>query len=265
MTQRQIESILYLVVAGGVAFFMLPLLGLAGRVNWSDFGTQLRDPMVLRALWISLLTSGLAVLVTLIVGAPIAWVLARREFPGRNVLRVVVTLPMVLPPVVAGVGLLAAFGRKGLFGPFLSQLGVELPFTTAAVVLAQAFVAAPFLILPVETALRSMDRRYEDIAATLGATRGRTLFTVTLPLIRPALATGLAMAWAKSLGEFGATITFAGNFEGVTQTMPLAVYLALEQNPQTAFLLSFVLLLLSFLILFLLRKKLSVSLLGGRA
>lgn len=260
-----IDPILILVAAGGIGFFFLPMIGLAGRIHWSDFPAHLKDPYVLRALWISVLTSLTSVVLALLFGAPIAWLLARKKFPGRNILRVLVTLPMVMPPVVAGVALLAAFGRRGVFGPALAAVGIELPFTTTAAVLAQTFVAAPFLILTLEAALRSMDPGYEDVASTLGASRGRILLTVTMPMVRPSLVAGLSLAWARALGEFGATITFAGNFEGVTQTMPLAVYMALEQNPDVAFLLSFVLLLFSFVMLISLRRPPSVFTPGGRA
>ena len=187
---------------------------------------------------------------------PLAWVLARAEFPGRRLVRALVTVPLVLPPVVGGVALLLVFGRRGLLGGWLDQtFGVSLPFTTAGVVVAEAFVAMPFLVIAVEGALRGADARYEEAAATLGATRWTAFRRVTLPLIAPGVAAGAVLCWARALGEFGATITFAGNFPGRTQTMPLAVYLALEQDVDAAIVLSLVLLAVSVGILAALRDK----------
>ncbi len=195
-------------------------------------------------------------MVCLILGVPLAWVLARAEFPGRRLVRALVTVPLVLPPVVGGVALLLVFGRRGLLGGWLDQtFGVSLPFTTAGVVVAEAFVAMPFLVIAVEGALRGADARYEEAAATLGATRWTAFRRVTLPLIAPGVAAGAVLCWARALGEFGATITFAGNFPGRTQTMPLAVYLALEQDVDAAIVLSLVLLAVSVGILAALRDK----------
>ncbi|GID26189.1 molybdate transport system permease protein [Paractinoplanes brasiliensis] len=187
---------------------------------------------------------------------PLAWVLARLRFPGRRLVRALVTVPLVLPPVVGGVALLLVFGRRGLVGGWLDQtFGVSLPFTTAGVVVAEAFVAMPFLVIAVEGALRGADVRFEEAAATLGATRWTTFRRVTLPLIAPGVAAGAVLCWARALGEFGATITFAGNFPGRTQTMPLAVYLALEQDVDAAIVLSLILLVVSVGILAALRDK----------
>jgi len=189
------------------------------------------------------------------VGIPLAWVYARIPFPGRDLVRALTTLPMVLPPVVGGVALLFAFGRRGLFGQALDTLGVRIPFTTAGAVLAATFVAMPFLVLTVEAGLRSMDRRYEDAARTLGASRSLVFRRVTLPLIAPSIFAGAVLCWARALGEFGATITFAGNLPGTTQTLPLAVYIALETRPETAIMLSLVLLAVSFAILVAMRDR----------
>jgi molybdate transport system permease protein len=195
-----------------------------------------------------------------VLGVPLAWMLARAEFPGRRLVRALVTVPLVLPPVVGGVALLLVFGRRGLVGSWLdSAFGVSLPFTTAGVVVAEAFVAMPFLVISVEGALRGADARYEEAAATLGATRWTAFRRVTLPLIAPGVAAGAVLCWARALGEFGATITFAGNFPGRTQTMPLAVYLALEQDLDAAIVLSLVLLVVSVGILAALRDKWIVS------
>jgi molybdate transport system permease protein len=194
--------------------------------------------------------------VGVVLGVPLAWVLARVEFPGRRLVRALVTVPLVLPPVVGGVALLLVFGRRGLVGGWLNDtFGVSLPFTTAGVVVAEAFVAMPFLVISVEGALRGADARYEEAAATLGASRWTAFRRVTLPLIAPGVAAGAVLCWARALGEFGATITFAGNFPGRTQTMPLAVYLALEQDLNAAIVLSLLLLLVSVTILAALRDK----------
>ncbi len=233
----------------GLAVFVAPLLGLLARVPLAKLGELLTSPVVGPALRLSLLTSLLATGLALLLGFPLAWLLARLDFPGRRLVRALVTLPMVLPPVVAGVALLSAFGRRGVFGPLLDALGIELAFSTGAAVLAATFVAAPFLVITLEAALQNVDRRLEDAAATLGATRLRILWTVTLPTIRPSLLAGLALCWARALGEFGATITFAGNFRGRTQTMPLAVYEAMQSEPDAALALSLVLLALSLAVL----------------
>jgi len=239
----------------GLLFLLLPLLGLLLRAPWSGLPELLAEPPVREALRLSLVSAGLATALSLIVGIPLAWVLARCDFPGRRLVRALVTLPLVLPPVVGGVALLAAFGRRGVLGPALSDVGVSLPFTTAGVVLAEAFVAMPFLIITVEGALATSDQRYEEAARTLGA-RGWTVFRrVTLPLVAPSIAAGTVLCFARALGEFGATITFAGSFPGTTQTMPLSVYLALETNPEGAIALALVLLAVSLLVLVGLREQ----------
>jgi len=233
-----------------IVFTTLPLIALASRTPWGDVPDLLRDPGVRQAIRLSLVTSASALALSTVLGVPLAWVLARIDFPGRRLVRALAVLPMVLPPVVGGVALLLAFGRRGLFGQVLfAATGWSLPFSTAGVVLAETFVALPFLLVTVESGLRSLDHRYEEAAATLGASRWTILRTVTLPLIAPSLAGGMALCWARALGEFGATISFAGNLPGRTQTMPLAVYLELESNPPAAYLLSFVLLLISVAVL----------------
>jgi len=242
--------------AFGVAFLVVPLAGLLGRTTWRSLPRDLASPEVLTALRLSLVCSLGAVAVSLLLGLPLAFLLARVAFPGRNLVRALTTLPMVLPPVVGGVALLLAFGRRGLAGMWLDRaLGVTLPFTTAGAVLAEAFVALPFLVVTVEAGLRSMDRRFEDAAATLGAGRWLVFRRVTLPLIGPSLGAGAALCWARALGEFGATITFAGNLPGSTQTMPLAVYLALQTDTDAAIALSLVLLAVSLAVLVVLRDR----------
>jgi molybdate transport system permease protein len=255
--RRQSVPILVAALATvGIAFFLLPLLGLLLRAPWGDASRSLTAPETLEALKLSLLASLSATGIALLLGVPMAWIYARVEFPGRAVLRALTTLPMVLPPVVGGIALLLAFGRRGLLGSWLDHtFGITLPFTTAGVVMAETFVAMPFLILTVEAGLRSMDRRYEEAARTLGASRWRVFTQVTLPLIGPSLFAGAVLCWARALGEFGATITFAGNFPGITQTMPLAVYLLLETNQEASFILSLVLLLISLLVLIGLRRR----------
>lgn len=240
----------------GAAFLLLPLAGLLIRAPWPGLGRILRDSQVLEALRLSLLSATAATAISLVIGVPLAWVLARSQSRGTPLLRALVTLPLVLPPVVGGVALLLAFGRQGVFGRYLDQLtGITLPFTTAAVVMAETFVAMPFLVITVEGALRASDRGFEEAAATLGASRMTVFRRVTLPLIGPSLLAGTVLCWARALGEFGATITFAGNFPGRTQTMPLAVYLAMESDPEAAIALSLVLLLVSVLVLVLLRDR----------
>ncbi|MEV0651104.1 ABC transporter permease [Phytomonospora sp. NPDC050363] len=240
----------------GLVFLVLPLAGLLVRAPWTSLPERLAAPGVLTALGLSIQTATMATALCLVLGVPLAWLLARVEFPGRRVVRALVTVPLVLPPVVGGVALLLVFGRNGILGAWLdSAFGITLPFTTAGVVLAEAFVAMPFLVIAVEGALRGADSRYEEAAATLGAGRWTTFTRVTLPLVAPGVAAGAVLCWARALGEFGATITFAGNFPGRTQTMPLAVYLALETDLQAAIVLSLILLTVSVAILACLRDK----------
>jgi molybdate transport system permease protein len=246
----------------GIAFFALPFLGLLWKAPWGDVWSILTSENALKALRLSLWCSAWATLVALVFGVPLAWLLARISFPGRGLARALCTLSMVLPPVVAGVALFYALGRRGLVGQYLDRwFGITLPFTTTGVIVAQTFVAMPFLVITVEAAFRQLDTRYEDAARTLGASRWYVFRRVTLPAIRPGLIAGAVLAWARALGEFGATITFAGNFPGRTQTMPLAIYLANETNPDEAIVLSLVLVAVSFAVLVALRDRF----LGGGA
>jgi molybdate transport system permease protein len=255
-SRRPPALIVTLAAVGALVFFVVPLAALVQRAPWHDALSDLTDPSVRPALRLSLECSLAATALSVLVGVPIAWVLARADFYGRSFVRALALLPMVLPPVVGGVALLVAFGRRGLVGQYLDRwFGITLPFTTAGVILAETFVAMPFLVITVEGALRSLDTRYEDAGATLGAGRFTVLRRVTLPAIGPSLAAGAALAWARALGEFGATITFAGNFKGVTQTMPLAVYLALETDPGSAVVLSLVLLAVSITVLALVGRR----------
>jgi molybdate transport system permease protein len=236
-----------------LALLCLPLLSLFLRVAPQALLRRLATPLVAQALWLSLRTSVLATAAVALLGLPIAYVLAAREFPGKRVLAVLVDLPMVLPPTVAGVGLLLAFGRLGLVGRLLAPLGVSIPFTELAVVLAQMFVAGPFFINAARAGLEAVEPRYLQAATTLGASTAYTFFRVMVPLCLPALVSGAAMTWARALGEFGATITFAGNFPGRTQTMPLAVYVALQGDLDAAVALSVLLVVVAFTLLFALR------------
>ena len=247
---------LWLPAGLALAFLVLPLLALLVRTPWSAVPGLLLTAEVGQALRLSLVCASCATLVCLVLGVPLAWVLARARFPGRSLLRALVTVPLVLPPVVGGVALLLLLGRRGVLGQHLDrELGISLPFTTPAVVVAEAFVALPFLVVAVEGALRGADRRYEDAAATLGASRTVIFLRVTLPLVLPGVAAGAVLCFARALGEFGATITFAGSFPGVTRTMPIEVYLALESDPETAVVLSLVLLAVSVAVLVSLRDR----------
>nr|WP_202486626.1 ABC transporter permease [Streptomyces sp. SID4985] len=239
-----------------IAFLLVPLLALLVRAPWKSLPDQLSSPEVWQALQLSLISATAATAVSLVLGVPLAWILARTEFPGRSFLRALVTLPLVLPPVVGGVALLLALGRNGVVGKWLDAwFGITLPFTTAGVIIAEAFVAMPFLVISVEGTLRAADPRFEEAATTLGASRFTAFRRVTLPLIAPGIAAGAVLAWARALGEFGATITFAGNFPGRTQTMPLAVYLALQNDPEAAIALSLILLTVSIAVLAGLRDR----------
>jgi molybdate transport system permease protein len=239
-----------------VTFLVLPLIGLIVRAPWGRLGPVLSGADATQALTLSLWTATTATGVSLVIGVPLAWVLARTSFPGQRLLRALVTLPLVLPPVVGGVALLLAFGRTGFIGRYLdSWFGLTIPFTPIAVVMAETFVAMPFLVITVEGALRSADQGFEEAAATLGATRMTVFRRVTVPLIAPSLGAGAVLCWARALGEFGATITFAGSFPGRTETMPIAVYYALENDPDAAIALSLVLLLVSVVVLVSLRDR----------
>jgi len=239
-----------------IAFFALPLIGLLWRAPWSSAWSYLTEDDALTALRLSLVCSLWATGLSIVFGVPLAWLLARVEFRGRGAVRALCTLSMVLPPVVGGVALFFALGRRGIVGQYLDQwFDVTLPFTTAGVVVAQTFVAMPFLVITVEASLRQMDTRFEDASRTLGASRWYTFRRVTIPAIGPALGAGAVLAWARALGEFGATITFAGNFPGTTQTMPLAVYLSLETNPEEAIVLALLLIVISFSVLLGLRDR----------
>ena len=254
--QSRVPLLLAAPAAVALLFLTLPLVGLVMRAPWADAGAVLTSEGALQALQLSMITATVSTIIVVLIGVPLAWVLARPGLRGASLLRALITIPLVLPPVVGGVALFTVLGRSGLLGRPLYQLtGFAFPFTPYAVILAQIFVALPFLVLSVEGALRAADRRYEEAASTLGARPAIVFRRITLPLIAPGIAAGAVLAWARALGEFGATITFAGNFPGTTRTMPLEVYLALETDPGSALLLSVLLLGVSVAVLVLLRDR----------
>jgi molybdate transport system permease protein len=239
-----------------LSFLTIPVVAVIVRAPWSTLLDELGTGDARTALRLSLETTSITTALCLIFGVPLAWLLARTRFRGRTLVRALVTLPLVLPPVVGGVALLLALGRNGIVGRHLDDwFGITLPFTTAAVVIAQTFVALPFLVISVEGAFRASDERYDDAAATLGASRTTTFRRVTVPLALPGIVSGAVLSWARALGEFGATITFAGNFPGTTRTMPTEVYLALQSSPDSAIALSLVLIVLSVIVLAALRER----------
>lgn len=248
--------VLVVPAALAAALLIVPLVTLVLDTPWSTFLDEIRSEAVRDALWITGVASTITVLVCLVLGTPLAWLLARVDFPGRSVLRAAVAVPLVLPPVVAGVALVTALGRNGLIGSVLRDTtGLTLPYTTTAVVIAHTFVSMPFYVLSVEGALRASGERYDVVAATLGADRWTTFRRVTLPLAMPGVMAGAVLAWARSLGEFGATITFAGNYPGTTQTMPSLIYTTLQSEPEVARTLSMILLIVSIVILAGLRNR----------
>lgn len=246
-----------LVLAGlGVMLFLLPIIGLVGRTPWGDLPELLTSTIVLDALRLSLVASVGATAISAVLGIPLAFVLARVDFRGRSVVRALVLLPLVLPPVVGGAALLFALGRRGVIGePLYSATGIVLPFSTWGVLVAVTFVAMPFLVITVEGALRNLDQRFEGAASTLGAGRWTVLRRVTLPMIWPSLIAGFALTWARALGEFGATVTFAGSLQGRTQTLPLAVFIALETDRDTAIAVSLIMVVISMTVLVLLKDR----------
>src|SRR5437868_5437552 len=242
MTRNRTPYALFVAAAIGAAFLLLPLVGLVVRAPWRHLPSLLGQHSVRLALRLSLETSISATVCCVLLGVPLAWLLARMRFHGRGVLRALVILPLVLPPVAGGIALLLAYGRHGVVGSWLLKaFGVSLPFTTSGVIVAETFIAMPFLVVSVEAAMRSLDPRLDQAAASLGASRWFTFRHVTLPMLGPGIAAGAVLSWARALGEFGATITFAGNYPGTTQTMPVQIYLALQDNPDAAIALSLVL------------------------
>ena len=247
-------ALLMVPAALAALLLLVPLVAMVASTSWTDLPGHLTSEVALDALRLSLVTSTVAIVFCLLLGLPLAWLLARVDFRGRGALRALVTVPLVLPPVVAGIALRSAFGRTGLLGePLLDWTGFAFPFTTYGVVLAHVFVSMPFVVIAIEGALRSADPRYDDAAATLGATRWTTFRRVTVPLALPGVVAGTVLGWARSLGEFGATITFNGNYPGTTQTMPTLIYVTRQADQDAALSLSLVMLLVSIGVLIALR------------
>lgn len=252
MTQAQrysgIPRWVFVPAAAGALFIVLPLAAMAAKVEWRNFFGLVTSESSVAALQLSLRTSTLSTLLCVLFGVPMAMVLARTSFRGQSFARALVLLPLVLPPVVGGIALLYTFGRKGLLGHSMEVLGINIAFTTTAVVLAQTFVALPYLVVSLEGTLRTAGQRYESVAATLGAKPTTVLRRITLPLVLPGLASGAVLSFARALGEFGATLTFAGSLQGTTRTLPLEIYLQRETDPQAAVALSLVLVLVAVLV-----------------
>lgn len=240
-TESTLPRWVFVLAAVGAGFVLLPLAAMTTRVDWLRFGELITSESSVAAFWLSLKTSGASTLACLILGVPMALVLARTRFPGQGIVRALVLLPLVLPPVVGGIALLYTFGRRGLLGATLEVMGLQIAFSTVAVIIAQTFVALPFLVVSLEGSLRTLGQRYEVVAATLGARPTTVLGRVTLPLVLPGLLSGAVLSFARSLGEFGATLTFAGSLQGVTRTLPLEIYLQREVDADAAVALSLVL------------------------
>jgi len=254
-TLKAPTGIALLAAVCGVVIF-LPLGAVVARVPWGHFWSTLSSESSTSAMWLSLHTSFITTVLAIVTGLPLAWTLAHREFPLKSIVRAICVLPMVLPPVVGGVALLYAFGRRGVVGSILYDwFNIQIAFTQSAAILAQYFVAVPFFIVVMESAFEQADIRLTGAARTLGARPWRTLLHVSLPSMKPALIAAIALTWARALGEFGATITFAGNSPGRTQTLPLAIYGSLENRDDGALTLSFVMMAISFSVLILLRQR----------
>lgn len=267
MSRRRsaVPRLLFIPAGLAVALFTLPVVALVLRAPWGEFGSILRGGDTGRAVGLSLVTSLITTGIALVIGVPLALALARTRLPGRRLILAMCTLSMVLPPVVAGVALLSVLGRRAPLGRLLDDwFGVTIPFTGAAVVIAQLFVAMPFLIVTIESALGSVDRTPEEMARTLGARPWRVLATVTLPSVRSAVLAGVVLTWARAIGEFGATITFAGNLPGVTRTLPTETYLALQDDPDRALMLAVIQVAVCLGVLVALRRRWVPVITGGR-
>ena len=245
----------YVPAVVGAAFVLLPLVAIFANVDWAEFTTLISSDASKDAFLLSLRTSSISTGLCVLFGVPMALVLARRDFPGLGVLRSLVLLPLVLPPVVGGLALLYTFGRRGLLGSTLETFEIEIAFSTIAVVMAQTFVALPFMVVSLEGALRTAGQRYEVVAASLGAGPTTVFRRITLPLVLPGLISGAVLAFARALGEFGATITFAGSLQGRTRTLPLEIYLQRETDPDAAVALALVLVIVAVLVIGLARQS----------
>lgn len=253
---------LYLTISGGLlialllVFIVTPIIGLLFRTTPEQFLASLSDPVVWNALVLSLITASLSTLIIIGIGTPVAWINARHRYPGRELVDTVIDLPLVLPPTVAGLALLMAFGRMGLIGGIFYEFGISIAFTTLAVVIAQIFVSLPFYIRQARASFEQLDTTYELAARSLGSTSLPTFLTVILPLVKSGLIAGAIMSFARALGEFGATIMFAGNFQGRTQTMPLAIYTTMQGDLNASITLSVILVLISFVVIALVKYRL---------
>jgi molybdate transport system permease protein len=255
-TERRLPIAASVLAVIGVAFFAVPLIGLIDRAPWADMVNILSRHKVRQALQVSVVCSLCAAALSVILGLPLAWVLANRRFPGRAVVRALCTLSMVLPPVVGGVALIYGLGRRGVVGQWLDRwFGIQLPYTMAAVVIAQTFVAMPFFVVTVEAALRQTEPGFDEAARTLGASNWYAFRRVTLPSIRPALIAGAVLSWARAFGEFGATITFAGSYPGRTQTLPSSVYETIGTDPKQSIAIALMMVAVSFVVLVALRDR----------
>jgi molybdate transport system permease protein len=255
MRGQHLPTWIYVPASVAALFIVAPLAAMVGRVDWSQFATLITSESSVAALLLSVRTSTVATLLCVVLGVPLAMVLARSTSRTVQVVRSLVLLPLVLPPVVAGIALLYTFGRRGLLGSSFDALGVQIAFSTTAVVLAQTFVALPFLVISLEGALRTVGTRYEDVASTLGASPTTVWRQVTLPTVAPAIASGTVLAFARALGEFGATITFAGSLQSVTRTLPLEIYLQRETDPDAAVALSLVLVVVALVVIAVARRN----------
>jgi len=254
-TNRTVSGLptsIVLIAVGAITLLVLPLVGLMIQAPWGSLFSLLGNEATLTAIRVSAVVSLSAAALSIVIGVPLAFVLAKVDFPGKSIIRTIVTVPLVLPPVVTGVALIYGFGRNGLLG---TVLGFGLPFTTVGAVIAATVVAMPFLVLSVEGALRSVDPRFDQMAASLGAGPMHRWWRVSLPMIRPSILAGAVLAWARALGEFGATITFAGNVPGVTRTLPLEVSTAINSDPDRAVALSLLMLAVSLAVLIGLRDS----------
>ncbi len=256
--RRRIPPLIVVLAIIGGALVVLPVAALVIRAPWGRFVETLTGPGARTALRLSIEVSLAATFFAVLFGVPLAWVLARARFRGRAVLRAMVVLPLVLPPVVAGVALLQALGRRGVAGAWLDRVfGIQVTFSTAGAIIAATFVSMPLVILAAEAGFRSIDPRFEQAASVLGAKPGYTLRRIVLPMTAPQIAAGAVLAWARALGEFGATITFAGNLEGRTQTVPLAVFQKLQTDQAGAIALSLILVVISITVLVALRDRIT--------
>ncbi|MBC95837.1 molybdate ABC transporter permease subunit [bacterium] len=252
--QRPVPTSILVIATIGFALLAIPFIGLAQRTPWSSFAQIATEETVLRSISLSMIIATSSACICLILGIPLGWILAKAKFRGLKIVRAVVLLPMVLPPVAGGTALLFALGRKGFIGEKLnSWLGITLPFTTAGAIIAATFVALPFFVLSIESSASELDSKLEEASLNLGATPIRTFFTVTLPMLRNSILAGIALSWARALGEFGATITFAGDNPEQTRTLPLQLFVALETNPERAMVIGMLMVLISLSVLITLR------------